>query len=60
MSDEQYGAEVVWLRVEGTGSRPCPPSQTGGKSSSPGELCSDIYQALPMSAHGAWLTSHDS
>ena len=42
----------------GIGSRPCLRSQTGGKTSSPTELHLDLYQALPASERGAWLTSH--
>jgi len=57
MSDEQY-AELVWLRAERDRLKALPAESDRWDEQLTGELYSDIYQALPVSGRGAWLTSH--
>ena len=58
MSDEQYGAELVWLRAERDRLKVLPAEPDRWDEQLTGELYSDICQALPVSERGAWLTSH--
>jgi len=58
MSDEQYDAELVRLRAERDRLKALPAEPDRWDEQLTGELYSDIYQALPASERGAWLTSH--
>ncbi len=60
ISDEQYGAERVWLRAERDRLKALPAEPDRWDEQLTGELYSDIYQTLPVSERGAWLTSHGS
>jgi DNA invertase Pin-like site-specific DNA recombinase len=58
MSDEQYDAELRRLRAERDRLKALPAEPDRWEEQLTGELYADIYQALPVSERGAWLTSH--
>jgi len=58
MSDEQYDAELRRLRAGRDRLKALPAEPDRWEEQLTGELYCDIYQALPVSGRGAWLTSH--
>ena len=58
MSDEQFDEQVRRLRAERDRLKALPAKPDRWDEQLTGELYSDIYQALPASERGAWLTSH--
>ena len=58
MSDEQFDEQVRRLRAERDRPKALPAEPDRWDEQLTGELYSDIYQALPASERGAWLTSH--
>ncbi len=58
MSDEQFDEQVRRLRAERDRLKALPAEPDRWDEQLTGELYSDIYQALPASERGAWLTSH--
>lgn len=58
MTDEQYDAELARLRAERDRLKALPAQPDRWDEQLTGELYADIYQALPVSERGAWLTSH--
>jgi hypothetical protein len=58
MSDEQFDEQVRRLRAERDRLKALPAEPDRWEEQLTGDLYCDIYQALPMSERGAWLTSH--
>ena len=58
MSDEQYDAELRRLRAERDRLKALPAEPDRWDEQLTEERYSDLYQALPVSERGAWLTSH--
>ena len=58
MSDEQFDEQVRRLRAERDRLKALPAEPDRWDEQLTGDLYSDIYQALPASERGAWLTSH--
>ncbi len=58
MSDEQWDEQVRRLRAERDRLKALPAEPDRWEEQLTGDLYSDIYQALPVSERGAWLTSH--
>jgi Recombinase/Recombinase zinc beta ribbon domain len=58
MSDEQFDEQVRRLRAERDRLKALPAEPDRWEEQLTGEVYSDIYQALPASERGAWLTSH--
>jgi hypothetical protein len=58
MSDEQFDEQVRRLRAERDRLKALPAEPDRWEEQLTGELYADIYQALPVSERGAWLTSH--
>ncbi len=58
MTDEQYDAELGRLRAERDRLKALPAQPDRWEEQLTGELYCDLYQALPVSERGAWLTSH--
>ena len=58
MTDEQYDAATGRLRAERDRLKALPAEPDRWDEQLTGELYADIYQALPASERGAWLTSH--
>ncbi len=58
MSDEQFDEQVRRLRADRDRLKALPAEPDRWEEQLTGELYSDIYQALPVSERGAWLTSH--
>ena len=59
MSDEQFDEQVRRLRAERDRLKALPAEPDRWDEQLTAELYSDIYQALPASERGAWLTSHE-
>jgi hypothetical protein len=58
MSDEQFDEQVRRLRAERDRLKALPAEPDRWDEQLTAELYADIYQALPVSERGAWLTSH--
>jgi hypothetical protein len=58
MSDEQFDEQVRRLRAERDRLKALPAEPDRWDEQLTGDLYADIYQALPASERGAWLTSH--
>ena len=58
MFDEQFDEQVRRLRAERDRLKALPAEPDRWDEQLTGELYSDLYQALPASERGAWLTSH--
>ena len=58
MSDEQFDEQVRRLRAERDRLKALPAEPDRWDEQLTGDLYPDIYQALPASERGAWLTSH--
>jgi hypothetical protein len=58
MSDEQFDEQVRRLRAERDRLKALPAEPDRWEEQPTGDLYADIYQALPASERGAWLTSH--
>ena len=58
MSDEQFDEQVRRLRAERDRLKALPAEPDRWEEQLTGDLYADVYQALPVSERGAWLTSH--
>ena len=58
MSDEQFDEQVRRLRAERDQIKALPAEPDRWDEQLTEERYSDLYQALPASERGAWLTSH--
>ena len=58
MSDEQFDEQVRRLRAERDRLKALPAEPDRWDEQLTGDLYADIYQVLPASERGAWLTSH--
>jgi hypothetical protein len=58
MSDEQFNEQVRRLRAERDRLKALPAEPDRWDEQPTGDLYADIYQALPASQRGTWLTSH--
>jgi hypothetical protein len=58
MSDEQFDEQVRRLRAERDRFKALPAEPDRWDEQLTRELYSDLYQVLPASERGAWLTSH--